>query len=69
MTSGVISLLCKLAMELDFFTDGELVLTNCKSDSGFGRAVGDTGKDDMTFLKSEMRKRIGMFQKKYQPFR
>ena len=59
----------ELAMELDFFTDGGLVLTNCQGDSGFGRAVGDTGKDDTAFLKSEMGKRIGMFHKKYQPFR
>lgn len=63
------TLMGELAMELDFFTDGSLVLTNCQSDSGLGRAVGDTGKDDTAFLKSEMRKRIGMFHKKYQPFR
>lgn len=59
----------ELAMELDFFTDGGLVLTNCQNDSGLCRVVRDTGKDDTTFLKSEMRKRVGMFHKKYQPFR
>ena len=63
------ALMGELAMELDFFTNGGLVLTNCQSDSGFGRAVGNTGKDDTAFLKSEMRKRIGMFHKRYQPFR
>lgn len=63
------TLMGELAMRLDFFTDGGLVLTNCQSDSGFGRVVGNTGKDDTPFLKSEMRKRIGMFHKKYQPFR
>ena len=59
----------ELAMELDFFTDGRFVLTDGQGDSGLGRAVGNTSKDDTTFLKSEMRKRIGMFHKEYQPFR
>ena len=54
---------------LNFFTDGRFVLTDGQGDSGLGRAVGNTGKDDTTFLKSEMRKRIGMFHKEYQPFR
>ena len=45
----------ELAMELNFFTDGRFVLTDGQGDSGLGRAVGNTGKDDTTFLKSEMR--------------
>lgn len=57
-----LALMGELAMELDFFTDGQ-------SDSGLGRAVGNTSKDDTAFLQSEMGKRIGMFHKKYQPFR
>lgn len=59
----------ELAMELDFFTDGRLVLAKCQGDSGIGRTVGNTSKDDTAFLKDETRKRIRMFHKKYQLFR
>lgn len=53
-----LTLMDELVMELDFFIDGGLVLTNCQSDSGFGRAVGNTGKDDTMFFKSEMRNKL-----------
>lgn len=59
----------ELAMGLDFFTNGEFVLTGRQGNSRLGRAVGNTDKDDTTFLKSEMRKRIGISHKKYEYFR
>ena len=63
------TLMGELAMGLDFFTNGEFVLTGRQGNSRLGRAVGNTDKDDTTFLKSEMRKRIGISHKKYEYFR
>ena len=55
------ALMGELAMELDFFTDGGFVLTDRQGDGGLGRSVGNTGKDDMPFFKSEMRKKLDCF--------
>lgn len=58
----------ELAMKLNFLTDGGFVLSKRQGGRRLDKVVGNTGKDDMTFLKSEVRKRIEMFHKKYHPF-
>ena len=45
-------------MELDFFADRGLVLSDGLGDSGFGRSVGNAGKDDASFLQCQVGKRI-----------
>ncbi len=44
------ALMRKFPVSLDFLANGGLVLANGESDSSFSRAIGDTGKDDASFL-------------------
>ena len=46
----------KSAVEFDLFADSRFIFPDSLCDSGLGGTVGDTGKDDASFLQSQMRK-------------
>ena len=50
-------------VKLDFFADGGLVLSDGLGDRGFGRTIGNAGKDDASFLQGQMCKRIRVFHR------
>lgn len=47
---GHLAFMGQPTMKLDFFTDCRLVLADRLCNGGFGRAVGDAGEDDASFL-------------------
>lgn len=63
------TLMSEFPAELDFFADRGLVLSDGLGDCGFGRTVGNAGKDDASFLQGQMSKRIRVSHRLYQPFR
>ena len=50
--------MCKFPMEFDLLSDRRFILTKSLCDSGLCRTVGNTGKNDTSFLQRQMGKSI-----------
>ena len=60
-----VTLMSEFPVKLDFFADGGLVLSDGLGDRGFGRTIGNAGKDDASFLQGQMCKRIRVSHRGY----
>ena len=55
---GHLTFVGKGSMEFDFLADSGLVFADCLGNGSFSGTVGDSSKDDSSFLQSQMRKSI-----------
>ena len=60
-----LALMSEFPVKLDFFADGGLVLSDGLGDRGFGRTIGNAGKDDASILEGQMSKRIRVSHRGY----
>lgn len=56
------------AMVFDFLPNSGFIFPDGFSDSSFGRAIFDTGENDMSFFESKMRKRVIRGHRSHPPF-
>ena len=45
-----VAFVCQGPVETNFLTNGRFIFPNRPSDGGFGRPIGNAGKNDMSFL-------------------